>query len=184
MWNEWVRNPKLACDKSFFELTGNVGDVFLIHPMMLHSASRNVLRNVRIINNAAVSLKVPFNYNRTDPKDYSLVEQKTLRDLGRPEGIPEWKMTGKRQLIKTENVRVYSVLPGYARCLRSLAKTGYAIYRTGATEKGRCTSHNIEGRQAARRLSILSGVSLLQRVSVVNRTSQGLNRCNLPITPK
>ena len=76
------------------EVTGKVGDVFILHPFMLHSASRNLRRNVRIITNAAVSLKEPFNFNRPDPKDYSLVEKKTLLALGRPEGIPSGRLWG------------------------------------------------------------------------------------------
>jgi hypothetical protein len=106
LWVDWIGDPKLTRDESFFEVTGKVGDVYFLHPLLLHSASRNLRRNVRIITNAAVSLKEPFNFNRADPKDYSLVEQKTLRELGRPEGIPEWKITRERELIPQSNVSV------------------------------------------------------------------------------
>lgn len=106
LWVDWISDPKLTRDESFFEVTGKVGDVYFLHPLLLHSASRNLRRNVRIITNAAVSLKEPFNFNRADPKDYSLVEQKTLRELGRPEGIPEWKITRERELIRQNNVSV------------------------------------------------------------------------------
>lgn len=108
LWVDWISDPKLTRDESFFEVTGKVGDVFFLHPLMLHSASRNLRRDVRIITNAAVSLREPFSFNRADPKEYSLVEQKTLRDLGRPEGLPEWKITRERQLLnpKSRNVSV------------------------------------------------------------------------------
>lgn len=33
-----------APDDSFHEMTGNKGDVILMHPLMLHSASKNGLR--------------------------------------------------------------------------------------------------------------------------------------------
>jgi hypothetical protein len=33
---------------NFVEVTGKVGDVYLLHPFMMHSASHNALRNVRI----------------------------------------------------------------------------------------------------------------------------------------
>lgn len=72
---------------------------------MLHSASRNLLREVRIITNPPVSLKEPFNYNRPDGQ-YSLVEQKTLKDLGRPEGLPEWKITREREMLTPARVQV------------------------------------------------------------------------------
>jgi hypothetical protein len=106
LWMEWVSNPELTRDESFHEATGKVGDVYLLHPLMLHSASRNLLRSVRIITNPPVAIKEPFNFNRPDPKDYSLLEQKTLRDLGRPEGIPEWKITAPRQLINSPRIQV------------------------------------------------------------------------------
>ncbi|KDQ06571.1 hypothetical protein BOTBODRAFT_121296 [Botryobasidium botryosum FD-172 SS1] len=83
-----------ACER-FVELTGNAGDVFLCHPFMPHSASKNHLRIPRFITNPPVSLKEPFNYNRTNPEDYSLVELKTLQSLG-VSSLPDWKITGER----------------------------------------------------------------------------------------
>lgn len=73
---------------------------------MLHSASKNLRRDIRIITNPPVSLNEPFNYNRDDPSEYSLVEQKTLMDLGRPEGLPEWKITSPRERVVPDRVRV------------------------------------------------------------------------------
>jgi len=96
-WQELAWNPSKTRDESFKEATGEVGDVFLLHPLMLHSASKNLLRKVRIITNPPVSLKEPFCFDRADPKDYSLVEQKTLNDLGMPNGIPGWKITSPRR---------------------------------------------------------------------------------------
>jgi hypothetical protein len=105
-WNGLVTDPKITRDESFREAHGNVGDVYLLHPFMLHSASRNLLRTVRIITNPPVSLKEPFNYNRVDPSEYSLVEKKTLHDLGRPEGLPEWKITMPRERLTPARVMV------------------------------------------------------------------------------
>lgn len=68
--------------KSFVELTGETGDVVLMHPLMLHSASKNHLRLPRIITNPPVALRQPFNFNRENPDDFSLVELKTLKALG------------------------------------------------------------------------------------------------------
>lgn len=66
----------------FAEMTGEIGDVVLMHPLMLHSASKNHLRDARVIINPPVALKEPFNFNRADPGEFSLVELKTLRAVG------------------------------------------------------------------------------------------------------
>lgn len=64
------------------EITGEVGDVVLLHPLMMHSASNNYTRIPRIITNPPVGLKDPFNFDRENKEEYSLVEQKTLKALG------------------------------------------------------------------------------------------------------
>lgn len=94
-WLELAQNPSKTRDETFFEATGKVGDVFLLHPFMLHTASKNLLRQIRVITNPAVSLKEPFRLFREDG-NYSLVEQKTLLDLGKPEGLPNWHITKPR----------------------------------------------------------------------------------------
>lgn len=82
----------------FHEMTGKIGDVILMHPLMVHSASHNSLRIPRIITNPPVSLKEPFNFDREDPKDYSLVELKTLKALGK-DRLSGWKIQAPRELI-------------------------------------------------------------------------------------
>ncbi|KAJ5604632.1 hypothetical protein N7510_009786 [Penicillium lagena] len=106
-WKRWGSSSTYTNDESFHEATGEVGDVFLLHPFMLHSASRNLRRDIRIITNPPVALKEPFNFNRADGQ-YSLVEQKTLRDLGKPKGLPEWKITGPRELISPNRIEIQS----------------------------------------------------------------------------
>lgn len=106
VWNSWVRDPTLTREETFLEATGDVGDVYILHPFMLHSASRNLLRDIRIITNPPVSLKEPFNYNRPNPEHYSLVEQKILRDLGCPGGLPDWRITAPRERIVPDRVTV------------------------------------------------------------------------------
>ena len=96
-WLELAWNRSKISDDSFHEATGEVGDVYLLHPLMLHSASRNLLRKLRVITNPPLSLKEPFCFDRADPKNYSLVEQKTLNDLGMPNGLPGWKITNPRR---------------------------------------------------------------------------------------
>ncbi|KAI1794753.1 hypothetical protein LXA43DRAFT_994087 [Ganoderma leucocontextum] len=67
---------------AFVELTAQTGDVVLLHPLMMHSASENHLRVPRVITNPRVELRAPFCFARDDPDEYSLVERKTLRALG------------------------------------------------------------------------------------------------------
>lgn len=93
----YIDKIKNECTE-FHQMTGNVGDVILMHPLMLHSASRNSLRAVRIITNPLVSIKEPFNFDREDPRDYSIVELKTLRDLG-VDRLSGWKITHPREKL-------------------------------------------------------------------------------------
>ncbi|KAI0081287.1 hypothetical protein K474DRAFT_1636018 [Panus rudis PR-1116 ss-1] len=82
--------------KDFVELTGKAGDVILLHPFMPHSASKNHARIPRFITNPPVTLKKPLNLNRSDPADYSLVEQKILNTLG-VQSLPDWHITSERR---------------------------------------------------------------------------------------
>jgi hypothetical protein len=68
--------------RDFVELTGQVGDVVLIHPFALHAHSQNVLGAARLITNPPVSLREPMSFDREAPDDYSLVEQAVLESLG------------------------------------------------------------------------------------------------------
>lgn len=93
-----------AEEGAFVEVTGKTGDVFLLHPLMMHSATSNALRNVRIITNPPVSLREPFNFDREDG-NYSLVERRTLRALGK-DRLEGWKITMPRERIVPERVRI------------------------------------------------------------------------------
>lgn len=66
----------------FVELTGEVGDVVLLHPYMLHAFSRNEIRSPRFIINPPIALKEPMNFNRDNPEEYSPVERAVLNGLG------------------------------------------------------------------------------------------------------
>jgi hypothetical protein len=90
--------------EAFVEVTGNLGDVFLLHPLMLHAASSNSLRNVRIITNPPVSLREPMCFDRGDAGEYSFVERKTLKALG-VERLEGWKATGSRDEVVPERLR-------------------------------------------------------------------------------
>lgn len=90
---------------NFVEATGEVGDVYLLHPFMLHTASRNSLRTLRIITNPNLACAQAFNFNRENPADYSLVERKTLKALGR-DNLPEWKATGPREFVEPAREKI------------------------------------------------------------------------------
>ena len=88
--------------EQFEEATGKAGDVYLLHPYMLHTAAPNPSGRVRIITNPAVSFKEPMNFNREDPEDYCLVKQAVLRalDVDRL----DFQITRERELITPERV--------------------------------------------------------------------------------
>jgi hypothetical protein len=88
----------------FIEAHGAVGDVFLLHPLMLHAASNNPLRKIRIITNPPVSLQEPFCFDRPDGS-YSLVEKATMAALGMDE-LKGWKPTAAREAVIPERVRI------------------------------------------------------------------------------
>lgn len=92
-------------DSDYVEACGDTGDVYLLHPLMLHSATNNSLRNVRIITNPPVSLRAPFNFDREDGAAYSPVERATLRMLGREEGLKGWKITQPREAVVPARVK-------------------------------------------------------------------------------
>lgn len=67
----------------FGELTGEAGDMVLVHPYMLHRPCRNPSPRPRFIANAAVVLAQPMRFDRAPPHTHSLVELAVLRGLGR-----------------------------------------------------------------------------------------------------
>jgi hypothetical protein len=91
-------------DEAFVEATGKVGDVYLLHPLMMHSASNNQLRQLRVITNPPVSVKEPFVFDREDGA-YSAVERRTLRALGK-ERLEGWKIRAERQQVVPARVRI------------------------------------------------------------------------------
>jgi len=100
---DWFNNLARSCD-NFVEATGKGGDVDLMHPLMLHSASSNALRNVRIITNPPLSLKEPHRFYREDG-NYSLVEQVTMRALD-SKNLKDWKLAAPREGVVPERVRI------------------------------------------------------------------------------
>ena len=66
----------------FGELTGEAGDMVLLHPYMLHRVSINPSTRPRFIANIAPVLSKPMKFDREPDDRYSLVELATLHALG------------------------------------------------------------------------------------------------------
>ncbi|KAK4943958.1 hypothetical protein LTR10_016478 [Elasticomyces elasticus] len=120
---------------SFHEMTGNVGDVVLLHPLMLHSASKNGRRLARIITNPPVSLKEPFNFDRPN-REYSLVELKTIQDVGGQDKLKGWKITGPRAAVVPERLRIQA---------KWLAEENERLRRQGVEYNGRTQDSASQG---------------------------------------
>jgi hypothetical protein len=99
---EFPTQDLVAQCTEFVEATGRVGDVFLLHPYMLHAKSQNVLRRPRVITNPPVHLAEPMRFDRPDPKDLSLVERAVLRGLGADRY--EFRPTAPREEVVPERV--------------------------------------------------------------------------------
>ncbi len=89
--------------EEFVEATGSFGDVFLMHPYLLHARAQNTLRLPRVITNPPVALAAPMRFDRPDAADFSLVEKAVLRALGvdRYEFTP----TMPRERVVPERIR-------------------------------------------------------------------------------
>ncbi|CCX08383.1 hypothetical protein FPQ18DRAFT_352140 [Pyronema domesticum] len=99
----WFVQRARECE-TFVEMTGKAGDVILMHPFMLHSASRNYTRAHRVITNPRIGLKKPFTYGR-DGSQLSLVERKTLMSLGLEGEKLDWNITGQRKGIVPDRMK-------------------------------------------------------------------------------
>lgn len=102
----WFTQQVRSKCSHFQQMTGSVGDVILLHPLMVHSASINVRGVPRIITNPSVHLREPFKFDRKDPKDFSFVELKTLRELG-VDRLPEWRIQGQRKALVPGRIQIH-----------------------------------------------------------------------------
>lgn len=100
----------------FVEATGEVGDVYLLHPYMLHANGPNPLRLPRVITNPPLALREPMCFDRADPNEFSLVERAVLQGLGcerydfRPtaprERVVPMRVQRQAQMLEDENRRL------------------------------------------------------------------------------
>jgi hypothetical protein len=92
----------------FAEATGEIGDVYLLHPFILHAKAQNLLRKPRLITNPPVHLAEPMRFDREDPSEHSLVEQAVLRGLGVDRY--HFEPSGPRETIVPPRVREQALL--------------------------------------------------------------------------
>jgi hypothetical protein len=101
--------------RDFREATGRAGDVYLMHPFMLHTQSANHLGRARFITNAPVHFRAPMRFDRERAEDHSPVELAILRALGVDRfpfaptreriGIAPHRLIKERELLAAERAR-------------------------------------------------------------------------------
>ena len=112
-------------------MTGEIGDVVLMHPLMMHSASKNHLREARIITNPPVALREPFNFNRENPDDFSLVELKTLKALG-VDRLDFKPTTERRRVVPLREILQKKMLEDEKKRLEEMAQKSEGLNITSA----------------------------------------------------
>ena len=72
----------------FEELTGEAGDLAIMHPYMVHRVAGNPSGRPRFGQFPSIKLSQPMQFSRRDPGDYGLAELVTLKELGRLTHFP------------------------------------------------------------------------------------------------
>jgi hypothetical protein len=72
----------IARCRDFVAATGEIGDVYLLHPFILHSQSVNAGPRARFIVNPPVKLREPMRFDRDAVESHSPVERAVLAALG------------------------------------------------------------------------------------------------------
>jgi hypothetical protein len=105
----------IAQCSDFREAVGEAGDVYLIHPFMLHAASQNFSGRARFIINPPVRFLEPMRFDRGRFEDHCPVERAILRGLGvesfrfvptseRQQLVPE-RIARQAKLLEEEKAR-------------------------------------------------------------------------------
>ena len=66
----------------FEELTGEAGDLAILHPYMVHRVAGNPSGRARFAQFPSIKLSQPMQFSRDDPNSYSLTELTVLKELG------------------------------------------------------------------------------------------------------
>ena len=99
---EFPFRDMIAQCHDFIEVTGQIGDVILLHPFVLHASSQNHRSTARFLTNPPIHLREPMRFSRPDG-DYSPVERATLSALG-VESL-DFEISGEREKIVPERVK-------------------------------------------------------------------------------
>jgi len=67
----------------FVELTGEAGDMAIMHPYMVHRVAGNPSGRARFAQFPSIKLSQPMQFRRDDPSNCSLIELIVLKELGR-----------------------------------------------------------------------------------------------------
>ena len=128
---------------NFIELTGDAGDVVLMHPYMLHATSQNVMKHGRLITNPPIILREPMQFDRADPSELSPVERAVLHWLGVDRF--DFQRTGEREMTRSR-ARARAAAPrgrrarapsGSRDCRRTLSRS------TGLMVRGSALPHSL-----------------------------------------
>ena len=71
----------------FEELTGEAGDLAIMHPYMVHRVAGNPSGRARFAQFPSIQLARPMQFARDEPSDYSLTELVVLKELGQLTGF-------------------------------------------------------------------------------------------------
>lgn len=106
--------------RDFREATGTAGDVYLMHPFLLHTSSFNELKRPRLITNPPVGFTQAMRFDRPQWNDHCAVEQAVLRGLGRSslaflptaprERLESLRVAQQRKLKEAEDARLAAEL--------------------------------------------------------------------------
>lgn len=89
--------------REFVATDGSVGDIYLLHPFILHASSPNHSGIPRWLTNPPVHLAEPMRFDREDPSEFSPVERTVLRALGVDR--LEYRITGQRGRVVSERMK-------------------------------------------------------------------------------
>ncbi|KAL7921417.1 hypothetical protein ACQKWADRAFT_125957 [Trichoderma austrokoningii] len=83
-------------------MTGECGDIVLMYPLPEFST------HTQGHNQPLCMLEEPFDFNQLDPREYSLIEKKMLKELG-VEALPDWKIPGMRETLTPGQEAIHEI---------------------------------------------------------------------------
>ncbi len=81
--SEYIKPYMVKECSEFDELTGEAGDMAIMHPYMIHRVAGNPSGRPRFAQFPSIKLAKPMQFGRDDPNEYSLNELIVLKELGK-----------------------------------------------------------------------------------------------------